>query len=263
MLGGAVGFYFLFVSSGLFVGAIEQISSNRSTLKWLFEATHNTLTRAALYSPFVGGIYQTFGFHQELHKPPPLIYLSDGGHLENLGLKQLLIRKCSHIIVTDAGEDKKYRCKELTSLLKNAKVVYYRWRQVQKLPQDSDPLTETDDEIPDLRNEDSDEKEKGESHLLQDKGFFVRVMVKTSYWQRTLRKDIRDQQVVSLKVFYPRKVGKPRRFVWIHYLKTSLPQSLTPEVREKVRLPCLPTHTQLSMIPPTEFRTWMLLWVHK
>lgn len=35
--------------------------------------------------------------------PPPILYLSDGGHVENLGLLPLLKRKCEKIVVINAG----------------------------------------------------------------------------------------------------------------------------------------------------------------
>ena len=35
----------------------------------------------------------------------PYVYLSDGGHFENLGLYEMVFRRCHHIIVSDAGED--------------------------------------------------------------------------------------------------------------------------------------------------------------
>ncbi len=35
----------------------------------------------------------------------PYVYLSDGGHFENLGLYEMVLRRCHHIIVSDAGED--------------------------------------------------------------------------------------------------------------------------------------------------------------
>src|SRR5690606_35614435 len=40
-----------------------------------------------------------------LEDPPPLVYLSDGGHYENLGLLQLLRRRCKLMIVGDVGYD--------------------------------------------------------------------------------------------------------------------------------------------------------------
>jgi hypothetical protein len=35
----------------------------------------------------------------------PYVYLSDGGHFENLGLYEMVLRRCHHIVVSDAGED--------------------------------------------------------------------------------------------------------------------------------------------------------------
>jgi hypothetical protein len=36
-------------------------------------------------------------------KPPPFVYLSDGGHTENLGVYELLRRRCNTMLVFDAG----------------------------------------------------------------------------------------------------------------------------------------------------------------
>lgn len=35
----------------------------------------------------------------------PYVYLSDGGHFENLGLYEMMLRRCHFIVVSDAGED--------------------------------------------------------------------------------------------------------------------------------------------------------------
>ena len=35
----------------------------------------------------------------------PYVYLSDGGHFENLGLYEMVLRRCHFIVVSDAGED--------------------------------------------------------------------------------------------------------------------------------------------------------------
>ena len=35
----------------------------------------------------------------------PYVYLSDGGHFENLGLYEMVLRRCHYIVVIDAGED--------------------------------------------------------------------------------------------------------------------------------------------------------------
>lgn len=42
-------------------------------------------------------------------KQTPFLYLSDGGHYENLGIGELLKRRCRLIIASDAGEDSGYK----------------------------------------------------------------------------------------------------------------------------------------------------------
>ena len=34
----------------------------------------------------------------------PYVYLSDGGHFENLGLYEMVLRRCHYIVVSDAGK---------------------------------------------------------------------------------------------------------------------------------------------------------------
>jgi patatin-like phospholipase len=36
------------------------------------------------------------------------IYLSDGGHFDNLGLYEMVLRRCRHIVISDAGADEKF-----------------------------------------------------------------------------------------------------------------------------------------------------------
>jgi hypothetical protein len=38
----------------------------------------------------------------------PYIYLSDGGHFDNLGLYEMVLRRCRHIVVSDAGADETF-----------------------------------------------------------------------------------------------------------------------------------------------------------
>src|SRR5262249_24160332 len=38
----------------------------------------------------------------------PYVYLSDGGHFENLGLYELVRRKCKLIIISDAAQDRQH-----------------------------------------------------------------------------------------------------------------------------------------------------------
>src|SRR6185295_8570100 len=41
------------------------------------------------------------------------IYLSDGGHFENLGLYELVLRRCAVIVVSDGGADAKFSYEDL------------------------------------------------------------------------------------------------------------------------------------------------------
>jgi len=45
------------------------------------------------------------------------VYLSDGGHFDNLGVYELIRRRCKYIIVSDAGADPKYQFRDLTDLV--------------------------------------------------------------------------------------------------------------------------------------------------
>ena len=53
-------------------------------------------------SPNLYLLSEMFGL---LRENRPFLYLTDGGHIENLGLYQLLRRRCRLIIVIDAEAD--------------------------------------------------------------------------------------------------------------------------------------------------------------
>ena len=48
------------------------------------------------------------------------VYLSDGGHFDNLGLHEMLRRRCQRIIIIDAGRDEKYAYADLGRTLQHA-----------------------------------------------------------------------------------------------------------------------------------------------
>lgn len=50
------------------------------------------------------------------------VYLSDGGHFENLGLYELVRRRCSVIVACDAGADSKCLCNDLASAIEKCRV---------------------------------------------------------------------------------------------------------------------------------------------
>jgi hypothetical protein len=49
-------------------------------------------------------IAEAFGLTDDTN---PYVYLSDGGHFENLGLYEMVLRRCHYIVVSDAGQDPK------------------------------------------------------------------------------------------------------------------------------------------------------------
>lgn len=48
----------------------------------------------------------------------PYVYLSDGGHFENLGFYEMVLRRCRRIIVSDAGSDAKFVFEDLGSAIR-------------------------------------------------------------------------------------------------------------------------------------------------
>lgn len=50
------------------------------------------------------------------------LYLSDGGHFDNLGVYEMLRRRCKLIVAVDAGQDKGYAYEDLGRLKQNARI---------------------------------------------------------------------------------------------------------------------------------------------
>lgn len=50
------------------------------------------------------------------------VYLSDGGHFENLGLYTMVLRRCRHIVVLDSGCDPKYTYEDLGNALRKIRI---------------------------------------------------------------------------------------------------------------------------------------------
>lgn len=51
-----------------------------------------------------------------------VVYITDGGHFENLGLYEMIRRKCKHIILVDAGKDQEYRYEDLRNAVRKARI---------------------------------------------------------------------------------------------------------------------------------------------
>jgi hypothetical protein len=50
------------------------------------------------------------------------IYLSDGGHFENLGIYEMVLRRCSLIVVSDAGADPRYTYADLANAVRKVRI---------------------------------------------------------------------------------------------------------------------------------------------
>jgi hypothetical protein len=48
----------------------------------------------------------------------PWVYLSDGGHFENLGIYEMILRRCRHIVVSDAGCDPTFNFEDLGNAMR-------------------------------------------------------------------------------------------------------------------------------------------------
>jgi hypothetical protein len=52
----------------------------------------------------------------------PYVYLSDGGHFDNLGLWEMVHRRCKFIVVVDAGCDPEYTFADLANALRQVRI---------------------------------------------------------------------------------------------------------------------------------------------
>lgn len=62
---------------------------------------------------------EAFGFTDEQKR---YVYLSDGGHFENLGLYEMVLRRCHCILVSDAGCDEKMEFKDLGNAIRKIRI---------------------------------------------------------------------------------------------------------------------------------------------
>jgi len=52
----------------------------------------------------------------------PYVYLSDGGHFENLGLYEMVKRRCRYILMVDVGGDHLYECEDLQNAIRRIRI---------------------------------------------------------------------------------------------------------------------------------------------
>jgi hypothetical protein len=66
--------------------------------------------------PFVD---EAFGLTTDTNK---WLYLSDGGHFENLGIYEMVLRRCRYIVVSDAGADPNYNYEDLANAVRKIRI---------------------------------------------------------------------------------------------------------------------------------------------
>jgi hypothetical protein len=73
-----------------------------------YEAAHPTSNLKPIISEAIGQTNDSYEW----------IYLSDGGHFENLGLYEMVLRRCHYIILSDGGADPKYAFEDLGNAIR-------------------------------------------------------------------------------------------------------------------------------------------------
>jgi hypothetical protein len=56
------------------------------------------------------------------NRTSPYVNLSDGGHFENLGVYEMIRRRCQFILAVDAGQDGDYAFEDLANAIAKARV---------------------------------------------------------------------------------------------------------------------------------------------
>jgi hypothetical protein len=83
------------------------------------EAGEHTYTRSCPEFAVGPLLAEAFGFTNEQKR---YIYLSDGGHFENLGLYEMVLRRCHCILVVDGGCDEKVEFQDLGNALRKIRI---------------------------------------------------------------------------------------------------------------------------------------------
>ena len=83
------------------------------------DAGRNTWKLAGPRSAIRSLVSEAFGLTSNQH---PYVYLSDGGHFENLGLFEMVLRRCRFILVLDAGCDAEFSYDDLGNAVRKIRI---------------------------------------------------------------------------------------------------------------------------------------------
>jgi hypothetical protein len=64
-------------------------------------------------------IDEALGFTDDTNK---YVYLSDGGHFENLGVFEMVLRRCHIVVVSDGAQDQDYRFTDLGNAIRKIRI---------------------------------------------------------------------------------------------------------------------------------------------
>jgi len=70
------------------------------------------------------------------------VNLSDGGHFDNLGLYEAVLRRCRHVLVSDAGRDELFTFEDLGNSIRKIRIdfgINIEFDTIQVLPNTSAP----------------------------------------------------------------------------------------------------------------------------
>jgi hypothetical protein len=87
----------------------------------IFNSVINSLCQWNPTSPPLGLLYLGRELFGRTNARSSYLYLSDGGHFENLGVYELVRRRCRYIIASDASADPHYTFEELASLVRKCR----------------------------------------------------------------------------------------------------------------------------------------------
>src|SRR6185295_6660244 len=99
------------------------------------DRTYNTPGPRFAPRPFFA---EAFGLTDSQH---PYVYLSDGGHFENLGLYEMILRRCQFIVISDAGGDPEYEFGDLGNAVAKVRIdlgVPIQFEKILMLPRGKD-----------------------------------------------------------------------------------------------------------------------------
>ena len=90
-------------------------------LGWWLPNPRDRANRASA-GPLLGLAYLFFELFGLTSERRGYVYLSDGGHFENLGVYELARRRCSNIVVCDASADGDFRYDDLANAIERCRV---------------------------------------------------------------------------------------------------------------------------------------------